>query len=253
MRTISSYKDLSGRVAVVTGASSPIGVGILRALVENGVAVAVSGRNKSVVEELAEAIRSEGGQAMGVVADVTQYADLNALREKTESELGPVDIVVAFAGGQGMPVSVTELSLETWNQSLAINLTGAFLTLKAFLPGMIHRRRGSIITLASTAGRATSPASPAYGAAKAGLLMLTRQAALQVAEYGVRVNALAPGAVLEGKAMSQEVCDQIARSHPLKRTGTPQDIAEATLFLASDASSWITGSTIDVNGGRIMV
>jgi 3-oxoacyl-[acyl-carrier protein] reductase len=107
--------------------------------------------------------------------------------------------------------------------------------------------------MASTAGRATSPASPAYGAAKAGLLMLSRQAALQVAEYGVRVNALAPGAVLEGKAISQEMSDQIARSHPLKRTGTPQDIAEATLFLASDASSWITGSTIDVNGGRIMV
>ena len=150
---------------------------------ENGVAVAISGRNKSVVDELAEAIRSEGGQAMGVVADVTQYADLNALREKTESELGPADIVLAFAGGQGTPVSVTHLSLETWNQSLAVNLTGTFLTLKAFLPGIINRRRGSIITMASTAGRATSPASPAYGAAKAGLLMLSRQAALQVAEY----------------------------------------------------------------------
>jgi 3-oxoacyl-[acyl-carrier protein] reductase len=118
------------------------------------------------------------------------------------------------ADGNGEPILATEL--ELWRETLDVNLTGTFLTLKAFFPGMISRRRGSIITMASTAGRQVSPASPAYGAAKAGVLMLMRQIAVQTGEYGVRVNAIAPGAVIEGKQMPDEMREQLAHLHACK-------------------------------------
>ena len=175
------------------------------------------------------------------------------MRNEAETQLGPTDILITLAGGHGKPISTNDLSLEAWRETLEVNLTGTFLTLKAFLPGMISRRHGSIVTVASTAGRQVSPASPAYGAAKAGVLMLMRQIAMQVGEFGVRLNAIAPGAVVEGKPMPEEMREQLARLHPLRRTGLATDIAEAMLFLASEASSWITGSTMDVNGGRIML
>ena len=123
------------------------------------------------------------------------------------------------------------------------------------LPDMTEQRRGAVVTIASTAGREPSPAYPAYGAAKAGLLMLTRQAALQVGEHGVRVNAVAPGSIHTDRLdalMPHAAQQRLADAHPLRRLGTPEDIADATLYLLSDQASWITGATLDVNGGRLM-
>jgi 3-oxoacyl-[acyl-carrier protein] reductase len=144
---------------------------------------------------------------------------------------------------------------EQWHASIDANLTSAFFTLRAFLPDMIARRRGAAVLMSSTAGRQTSPASPAYGAANAGLLMLTRQAALQVAEHGVRINAIAPGTIHTerlDRLMPADARERVAAMHPLGRIGTPDDVANAVLFLLSDNASWITGATLDVNGGRIM-
>ncbi|HKB90486.1 MAG TPA: SDR family NAD(P)-dependent oxidoreductase [Opitutaceae bacterium] len=251
--TTSSYEDLVGRVAVVTGASRGIGAGTARLLAQHGASVVVNGRDAEAISGVVASIRAEGGKAIGVIADVTDFGAIEALRKNAEAEFGAVDIVAAFAGGQGTPISIAELSPQSWHDTLSQNLTSTFLTLKAFLPEMIKRRRGAIVTMASTAGRAVSPASPAYGAAKAGVLMLTRQIALEVAQYGVRINAIAPGAVLDGKPLPDEMRNQIARVHPLGRVGSPLDIAHAALFLVSQASSWITGATIDVNGGRVML
>jgi 3-oxoacyl-[acyl-carrier protein] reductase len=249
----STFGDLHGKVAVITGGSSLIAVATADVLIRNGVSVALAARNAENIGKVAKALVAKGGKAIAVPADVTDFASLETLRDEAETQLGATDILITLAGGNGKPILATELSLEVWRETLDVNLTGTFLTLKAFLPGMISRRRGSIITMASTAGRQVSPASPAYGAAKAGVLMLMRQIAVQTGEYGVRVNAIAPGAVIEGKQMPDEMREQLAHLHPLRRTGLAADVAEATLFLASDASSWITGSTMDVNGGRIML
>jgi len=253
---------LAGRVAVVTGASSGIGRALALHLSAQGAAVAVSGRRAEVLEDLAEAIRQAGGRCAAITADVTRPEDLQHLRGEAERLLGPVDLVAAAAGGLGEPVPLLELSLERWRQVIDLNLTSAFLTMQTFLPGMAARRRGAMVTVSSTAGRAASigggtgqRASAAYAAAKTALQSLTRQAAAEVAAQGVRVNAVAPGAVRSGglARAPEELLARIGGFHPLGRIGEPDDVAAAAAFLLSDASAWVTGATIDVNGGRIML
>jgi 3-oxoacyl-[acyl-carrier protein] reductase len=247
---------LTGRTAVVTGGSRGIGAGIARALAAQGATVVVNGRGRESIDERVAELRETGATAYGVAADVTDPDAVERLRREAAELAGPVSLVVANAGGQGEPADITTMSVEQWRRSVDANLTSAFLTLRAFLPDMVARRRGSVLTVASTAGRLPSPASPAYGAANAGLLMLTRQAAQQVAPHGVRVNAIAPGAIRTERTAAlipPEVERQMIAAHPLGRVGTPDDVARAALFLLSDASEWITGITLDVNGGRLML
>ncbi|MGH3521639.1 MAG: SDR family NAD(P)-dependent oxidoreductase, partial [Mycobacterium sp.] len=198
-------------------------------------------------------IRELGGHAHPVVAELTDPDQVEQLRTETEQIYGRAELLAVVAGGSGTPAPITELSLDDWHHTIDANLTTAFLTLRAFLPAMIERRQGSVVTMSSTAGRLPSPASPAYGAANAGLQMLTRQAALQVAPHHVRVNTIAPGAVLTDRLtqMPAHVRDSVAAQHPLGRLGDPADIAAAALFLLSDASSWITAATLDISGGRV--
>lgn len=254
------FGDFSGRVAVVTGASGSIGGAIARALAREGAAVVVTGRNEARLEGVAREIREAGGRAVAVTADLTDPDSVERLRHSVEEQLGPADLVAAVAGGGGEPVPLEELSLERWRQTLDANLTSAFLTLKAFLPGMARRGRGAAVTISSLGGefvntQSRHAASPAYSAAKAGLLMLTRQAAREYASQGVRVNCVSPGTVLNARIAAQPdaVRQNLASMHPLGRIGDPDDVAQAALFLLSDASSWITGVTLDVNGGYAML
>jgi 3-oxoacyl-[acyl-carrier protein] reductase len=239
---------VTGATALVTGASRGIGAVIARHLAQAGATVAITGRDVAALESVRAGL---GPGARAVPAELRDSASVAALA----AAIGPVDLVVATAGGLGKPVSVVEMTDEQWHATVDTNLTSAFHTLRAFLPGMIARRRGAIVTMSSTAGRQASPASPAYGASNAGLLMLTRQAALQVAEHGVRVNAIAPGSIETERLttlMPAQAREQLAAAHPLRRLGTPDDVAQATLFLLSDNASWITGATLDINGGRLM-
>jgi 3-oxoacyl-[acyl-carrier protein] reductase len=154
------------------------------------------------------------------------------------------------------PGPTAQITEEEWRSAIDGNLTSTFLTLKSFLPGMIERGNGSIVTMASSAGRVPTPAPTAYAAAKAGVVMLSWQVAGEVGKHGVRINCLAPDSILTERTrsyMSEDQVRQWAEAFPLGRMGAPEDVALATLFLASESSSWLTGVTLDVAGGKIML
>ena len=254
---IPSYPDLADKVAVVTGGSGGIGAATCRLLARNGARVAVNGRDEAKIGAVVGGIQADGGQAIGVAADVTDFAAIERMRQRVEQELGPVEVLAAFAASGGPPPGPTALiTEEEWRSAIEGNLTSTFLTLKSYLPGMIERGSGSIVTMASSAGRVPTPAPTAYAAAKAGVVMLSRQVAREAGEHGVRVNCLAPDSVLTERTrrlMPEDQQQQWAASFPLGRMGTPEDVALATLFLASECSSWLTGVTLDVAGGKIML
>jgi 3-oxoacyl-[acyl-carrier protein] reductase len=244
-----------GRTAVVTGGSRGIGAAIASALAAQGAAVVVTGRDAHALEAVVAAIRRDGGRAESVVADLTDVAAVRALRTSTEAAFGRPDLLVLSAGGSGVPIPLLEEDVEHWRQAIDTNLTSAFITLKIFLPAMYEGGAGAVVTIASSAGRQLSGASASYAAAKAGLLTLTRQAALEAAPHGLRVNAIAPSAIVTERlaAVPSAEREKIAQYFPLKRLGTVDDVTAATLFLLSDAAGWITGATLDIAGGRVML
>jgi 3-oxoacyl-[acyl-carrier protein] reductase len=251
---LASYPDLQGKTVVVTGGSRGIGAQTARAFAAQGARVCAVGRDAAALEAVVAGITADGGTAVAVAADVTDSTALGRLRGETETRLGPVDVLAAFAGGQGAPVPTRELTEERWRQVLDSELTSAFLTIRTFLPAMLDRGSGSILTMSSAAGRQPSQANLAYGVANAGLVMLTRHLATEIGPQGVRINTLAPSSIRTEKVearMPPAVQEQIAALHPLRRLGTTEDVAQVALFLASDAASWLTGLTIDVAGGRI--
>jgi 3-oxoacyl-[acyl-carrier protein] reductase len=160
------------------------------------------------------------------------------------------------AGGRAGPRPTEQLTEEEWRSTIDGTLTATFLTVKSFLPGMIERRRGAIVTMASSAARVPLGAPVAYAAAKAGVIMFSRYVASEVGQYGIRVNCLSPHTILTEnvqRQMPEERQREWAAMVPLGRLGTPEDVALAALFLASDSSAWLTGVTLDVAGGRIML
>jgi 3-oxoacyl-[acyl-carrier protein] reductase len=255
--SVAVYPDLDGKVAVVTGGSRGIGAAACRMLVANGVAVAVNARSREGVDAVAEELRSAGGRAIGIAADVTRPEQIERLRAEAEGALGPVDIVLPFAGGFSAYTSVHEISEEEWREVIDWNLTSTFLTMKAFLPGMMERRRGSIVTMASNTARFLDILTTAsYAAAKAGVIMLTRHAANELGRYGIRINCIAPATTLTERVaglMGEERRAEVAAMSPLGRMGAPEDSAAAAVFLVSESASWLTGVTLDVAGGRIML
>jgi 3-oxoacyl-[acyl-carrier protein] reductase len=251
------FPDLAGKTGVVTGGSKGIGAALCRLLVANGVRVAVNARSKEGVDALVAELKSGGGEAIGVLADVSRSEEVARMREAVGAELGDVDLLFAFAGGFGAYTAVHEISDEEWQTILDDNLTSTFLTIRSFLPRMIERRRGSIVTMSSISGRyLDAPTTASYAAAKAGVVALTQHAALELGQYGIRLNSIAPGTTLSERVerlLDDDRHRKLAGMSPLGRLGTPEDSAAAALYLASDAASWLTGVTIDVTGGRVML
>jgi 3-oxoacyl-[acyl-carrier protein] reductase len=251
------YADLMGKVAVITGGSRGIGAATCRLLAANGVRVGVNGRDQAAIDAVVADIQSRGGQAIGVAADCTDFAAIERMRQQVEAAFGPVDILGAFvASGRARPGPIAQTTEDDWRATIDGALTVTFLTVKSFLPGMIARRRGAIITMASTAGRMPTPAHAAYAAAKAGVIMFSRHVAHEVGRHGIRVNCLSPSTVLTEtieRVLPDARRQELATQHPLGRLGTPEDVALATLFLASDSAAWLTGVTLDVAGGLIMM
>jgi len=251
--------ELDGKVALVTGSSRGIGAAIAAHFAEHGARVAVHGRDKAAVNAVAERIRGTGGgRAMPVTADVTSYAEIEQMRQKIEQELGPVDVLVANAGGnQVMPGPLEDISPEDWRATVDGNLTATFLTVKSFLPGMKDRRAGAIITMSSAAARRPSAHSPVpYTAAKAGIQLFTQDLAAQAGPFGVRANCIAPETILTERNRQQipeRQQETLVGMHPIRRLGTPGDVARAALYFASDDAAWITGVIFDVAGGSVLV
>jgi 3-oxoacyl-[acyl-carrier protein] reductase len=249
---------LEGKVALVTGSSRGIGAAVARCFAREGARVAAHGRDASALTAEVEAIRRDGGIAIAVTGDVTRVEDLERMRDEIERELGTVDILVANAGGNfTMPGPFEDIPVDGWRASLEGNLTATFLTIKTFLPAMKRRGAGNIITISSAAARRPHPRSPvAYAAAKAGIQMLTQHLAVQVGPSGIRANCIAPETILTERNAQQipdEIKPKLVDMHPIKRLGTPEDVAQTALFLASDRSAWITGMIVDVTGGAVIV
>jgi 3-oxoacyl-[acyl-carrier protein] reductase len=249
--------ELQGRTALVTGSSRGIGTAIARLFAEHGAAVIVHGRDADAVRGVVTDIEATGCRALGETADLTLYEQIEAMRASIEQSLGPVDILVANAGGSTVrPGPLEEITEGDWRTSVDANLTATFLTIKAFLPGMRQRHYGSVITMSSAAARRPTSQSPiAYAAAKAGIEVLSKELAVQAGPDGVRVNCLAPETILTERIQQQipqAVQEQLRLAHPVQRLGTPDDVANAALFLASDHSSWVSGITLDIAGGAVL-
>lgn len=244
---------LAGKVALVTGSSRGIGAAIARLFAAHGAKVAVHGRDRARLSVVRDEIEAAGGRAIAVAADVTRWADVVELRDQIEAALGKVDVLVANAGGAHALGALEETSEEAWHASIDGNLTATFLTLKCFLPGMKARRTGSIVTISSAAGHVPNVRAPvAYSAAKAGVEIMTRVAAAQAGPFGVRVNCVSPETILTERneeRIPQAIRPQLVERHAVRRLGTPEDVARAALFLASDDAGWITGVVLDVAGG----
>jgi 3-oxoacyl-[acyl-carrier protein] reductase len=234
--------DLQGRVALVTGASRGIGRAIALALAERGAAVAVNFRARAEEADSAVAqIRSAGGRAMAVRANVSVSAQVNEMAARIESELGPVDVLVNNAG-----IAITGMREEDFDLGIAVNLKSAFLCTEAVLPGMCARRWGRIVNISSGAARGPGLLGVVYNASKAGLEGLTRGYASRTAKDGVTVNAIAPGPTDTERGAPLKAGGVEARI-PVGRMGQAEDVAQATVMIVGN--DFITGQTIAVNGG----
>jgi 3-oxoacyl-[acyl-carrier protein] reductase len=250
--------EFQEQIVLVTGSSRGIGRAIAIKFAAADASVVLHGRDLDALESVKKEIDQSGGRSFVVNGDLTHSSEIEDMRNKIEGELGPVDVLVANAGGNPVkPGLLEEISEEGFKASIDANLTSTFLTIRAFLPGMKERGRGAIITMSSAASRRPTVQSPiAYGAAKAGIELITKELAAQAGPYGIRVNCIAPETIMtdrNNQQIPEGMRDQMIKNHPIQRLGTPEDVADAAVFLASDQSSWITGITIDVAGGSVLV
>ena len=244
---------LSHRVAVITGASGGIGAAIARVFADAGARVACL--DLEAPQALAATIGSAG---MALACDVSREADTRAAIAAVLSAWDTVDILVNGAAPDDPSGTVLDLVPDDWNRVFAVHVTGAYLMSRAVLPAMIAGGGGSIIHIASQMGRVGAPGRPAYCSAKGALIQLAKVMALDHAAQNVRVNSLSPGAVETGRMLFRHGTMEAARAasvpkHPIGRLGQPEEIAQAALFLASDASSFVTGSDLLVDGGYTAV
>jgi 3-oxoacyl-[acyl-carrier protein] reductase len=244
---------LNGKIALVTGGAQGIGRAIALALAREGARVAISDINLEKAKETCREIEALGKEALAVGGSVAEAKDAEAMVEKTVEAFGGLDILVNNAGitRDGILLRMKE---EDWDLVLDVNLKGAFHCTKASLRALIKRKGGKIINIASVTGQMGNAGQANYAASKAGLLGLTKSAAREYASRNIQVNAVAPGFIdtAMSQAIPQKEREMLIKAIPMERLGTPEDIAEAVLFLASPASDYITGQVVNVNGGMFM-
>jgi len=255
---------LAGRVAVITGGGSGIGAAMCAAFAREGAAVAVTDLNLTAANQSAADIRAAGGRAAAYGFDVTDAASVENAADEIEARLGPIAIWVNNAGVSFI-VPFLECTRETWELTQRVNLTGAFVGCQAAVRRMLPRGQGSIVNMSSQSGRQGNSHYAAYCASKFGIIGLTQSLAVEFAGQGIRVNALCPGVVftplwdgmMADYAAKRKMAPEAVRPYleskiPLGRLCTPEDVARAAVFLASDESAYITGQALNVNGGGVM-
>ncbi len=249
--------DLSGTVALVTGASRGLGRAFALALAEAGADLALAARSMDDLRQTATEAAKHGVRAEAFRADMREEGDIRALVEGVTGAWGRIDVLVNNAGVSGAEKKLLDLARQDWEEVLAVNLLGPALLAQAVARGMVERRRGRIINVASIAGLTPVPRLGPYCVSKAGLIHLTRTMALELARHNVQVNALCPGyfrtPMNEAFFASPKGQEVIRDGIPMQRLGEPAELAPTVVFLASEASSFMTGSVIVVDGGQSLV
>jgi 3-oxoacyl-[acyl-carrier protein] reductase len=251
------YPELLNKTILVTGASSGIGRASAEALARCGARVAVNYfQNASGANECVAGIRAAGGSAIAIQADVRLKTQVASLVAQTSAAFGPVDVLVNNAGSLVGRDRISDISEELWDDVMDLNVKSAFLCAQAVAPSMIERRAGTIVNIASIAGRnGGALGGIPYATAKGALITFTKSLAKEMALYGVRVNGVNPGVIetpFHEKFSTAEAMDNFRKIIPLGRTGVPSEIGGVVAFLASDAASFLTGESIEVNGGMWM-
>jgi NAD(P)-dependent dehydrogenase (short-subunit alcohol dehydrogenase family) len=248
--------SLAERVALITGGGRGIGRAIALAFAASGAEVAVTSRTLAELEETCQEINKMGRRGLPFAADIGKEADVEGMAAKVMENFGRIDILVNNAGISAARKPAEEVSLEEWDHLLSINLRGTWMVCQAVGRLMIPRRRGKIINVGSVNAAQPSAGVVHYNVSKAALGALTESLALEWAKYNIQVNTLGPGAVrtrmMEKRLAQPEILQTILNRIPAGRIGEPEDMAGAALFLASDASNYVTGETIYVHGGYLL-
>jgi len=245
---------LTGKVALVTGAGRGIGKAVALSLSKQGAKVVVNDINLQSAEETCEEIRALGHEALPVKADVSKKVEVVKMVDTVIKAFGSIDVLVNNAGIFSS-TSLDDMTENEWNRMMDVNLKGVFLCCQIIMKHMKKTQSGKIVNVASLAGKVGGIfAGASYAASKAGVICLTKSLAKQLAPYGINVNAVAPGVIATDitRKWPEEVKESFLKQIPLGRFGTPEEVAETVAFLVSDGANYITGATIDVNGGLLM-
>jgi NAD(P)-dependent dehydrogenase (short-subunit alcohol dehydrogenase family) len=245
--------DFAGRVALITGASRGLGRAAAERLHERGASVAVNARDGARAEAVA---RSIGDRAFAVAGDIATDGEIASIAKRTLERFGRIDILVNNAA---LPLTTRfeQITADEWRRALEVNLTAPFLLMQAVVPAMKAQGYGRIVNISSTAGRMVSTLGGAhYTSSKTGLLGLTRAAAKELGTYGITVNAVCPGMIdteLTRESASPQTLERLAKGFPVPRLGTAREVADLICFAASESAGYVTGASLDINGGDLMM